>query len=88
MITRIYIDNYKCLQNFEYKPKQFELIVGANGTGKSTVFEVLKSCGSLLRKKLSLATLFPRPPSPDGAAALFKRSNWNSTITVNYLNTL
>ena len=35
------MDNYKCLQNFEYKPKQFELVVGANGSGKSTVFEAL-----------------------------------------------
>lgn len=41
MITRFYVDNYKCLQNFEYTPKPFELIVGANGTGKSTVFEAL-----------------------------------------------
>ena len=41
MITRFYVDNYKCLQNFEYKPKQFELVVGANGSGKSTVFEAL-----------------------------------------------
>ena len=41
MITRFYVDNYKCLQNFEYKPGQLELIVGANGTGKTTVFEAL-----------------------------------------------
>lgn len=41
MITRFYVDNYKCLQNFEYKPNQLELIVGANGTGKTTVFEAL-----------------------------------------------
>lgn len=42
MITRFYVDNYKCLTNFEYKPKPFELIVGANGTGKTTVFEALR----------------------------------------------
>ena len=41
MITRFYVDNYKCLVNFEYEPTQFELIVGANGSGKSTVFEAL-----------------------------------------------
>ena len=41
MITRFYVDNYKCLQNFEYKPGQLELVVGANGTGKTTVFEAL-----------------------------------------------
>lgn len=41
MITRFYVDNYKCLVNFEYKPQPLELIIGANGSGKSTVFEAL-----------------------------------------------
>ncbi|PQV62755.1 putative ATPase [Abditibacterium utsteinense] len=41
MITRFYVDNYKCLVNFEYKPKPMELIVGSNGSGKTTVFEAL-----------------------------------------------
>ena len=41
MITRFYVDNYKCLVNLGYEPTQFELIVGANGSGKSTVFEAL-----------------------------------------------
>ena len=41
MITRFYVDNYKCLVNFEYKPRPLELIIGANGSGKSTVFEAL-----------------------------------------------
>jgi predicted ATP-binding protein involved in virulence len=41
MITRFYVDNYKCLVNFEYKPKPFELIIGGNGSGKTTVFEAL-----------------------------------------------
>ncbi len=42
MITRFYVDNYKCLVNFEYKPKPMELIIGANGSGKTTVFEALE----------------------------------------------
>jgi len=41
MITRIYIDNYKCFSNFEYKPGQNQLLLGRNGSGKSTVFEIL-----------------------------------------------
>ena len=43
MITRFYVDNYKCLQNFEYKPKPLELIIGANGSGKSTMMEALRN---------------------------------------------
>ena len=45
MLKRLYVDNYKCLVNFEYQPGQVQLIVGGNGSGKSTVFDVL----SLLR---------------------------------------
>lgn len=42
MIKRIYIDNYKCLVNFEWKPDDVSLIIGRNGSGKSTLFEVLR----------------------------------------------
>ncbi len=41
MLERIYIDNYKCLVNFEYRPGALQLLLGGNGSGKSTVFEVL-----------------------------------------------
>jgi energy-coupling factor transporter ATP-binding protein EcfA2 len=41
MLERIYIDNYKCLVNFEYRPGKLQLLLGGNGSGKSTVFEVL-----------------------------------------------
>lgn len=41
MITRIYIDNYKCFTNFEYQPGPWQLLLGANGTGKTAVFDVL-----------------------------------------------
>jgi len=46
MIKRLYVDNYKCFVNFEYRPKQFQLLYGNNGTGKSTTFEVF----SLIRQ--------------------------------------
>jgi len=41
MLTRLYATNYRCLVNFEFKPNAKQLIIGRNGTGKSTVFEVL-----------------------------------------------
>lgn len=41
MLDRIYVDNYRCFVNFEcrFQPKQ--LILGPNGGGKSTLFNVL-----------------------------------------------
>ena len=41
MLTRIYIDNFRCFVNFEYRPARKQLILGGNGTGKSTLLEVL-----------------------------------------------
>ena len=41
MLTRLYATNYRCLVNFEFKPSNKQLIIGRNGTGKSTVFDVL-----------------------------------------------
>ncbi|NTU54185.1 MAG: AAA family ATPase [Chlorobiaceae bacterium] len=41
MLKELYIDNYKCLVNFTFTPKNINLLLGENGTGKSTVFEVL-----------------------------------------------
>jgi predicted ATPase len=42
MLKRIYIDNFRCLVNFELDVDAINLFLGSNGTGKSTVFEVLQ----------------------------------------------
>jgi len=59
MITRFYVDNYKCLVNFEYKPKALELIVGANGSGKTTVFEALENVRKFIINESRVEDLFP-----------------------------
>ncbi len=41
MLKRIYINNFRCLVNFELKLDGLSLFLGANASGKSTVFEVL-----------------------------------------------
>lgn len=42
MLQRIYIDNFRCLVNFELNFDSINLFLGSNGAGKSTVFEVLR----------------------------------------------
>ncbi|MEH1765734.1 AAA family ATPase [Nostoc sp.] len=42
MLKRIYIDNFRCLVNFELNFDSINLFLGSNATGKSTVFEVLR----------------------------------------------
>jgi len=42
MLKRIYIDNYKSLVNFELELDRLTILLGENGSGKSTMFEVLR----------------------------------------------
>lgn len=49
MITEIYIDNFRCLTNFRIKPGDFQLWLGENGSGKSSVIDALRSIQSLMR---------------------------------------
>ena len=58
MLTRIHIDNYKCLTNFDLRLDNLTLLAGANGCGKSAVFEVmdkLRDLGDTRVEKLFLA---------------------------------
>ncbi|MBU0608711.1 MAG: hypothetical protein KKI08_12555, partial [Armatimonadetes bacterium] len=57
MITRIYIDNYKCFSNFEYKPGQNQLVLGRNGVGKSTLFDIVAALKALLTRNVALPDL-------------------------------
>src|SRR5579862_5097294 len=43
MLTRLYIDNFRCFERFEYKPARKQLILGANGSGKSSLMDALVS---------------------------------------------
>jgi energy-coupling factor transporter ATP-binding protein EcfA2 len=59
MIQRIYADNYKCLENFDFTPGRLQLFVGRNGSGKSAVFEVLNGLRALIVSGKSCAEVFP-----------------------------
>lgn len=41
MLTRLYIDNFRCFVNFDYRPKSRQLILGRNGSGKSSLLDAL-----------------------------------------------
>jgi predicted ATPase len=59
MLTRISVDNYKCLVDFELRLGREHLFLGSNGTGKSTVFEVLSALHRLHRGEARVDELFP-----------------------------
>lgn len=48
MLTRVYIDNFRSFQNFEYFPERKQLLLGANGSGKTSLLEVLRRLKSFV----------------------------------------
>ena len=48
MITRLYVDNYKCLVNFELRLRELSLLLGPNGVGKTSVLDVMFALRRLL----------------------------------------
>ena len=59
MLKRLYVDNYRCLDNFELKLDRIVLLLGENGTGKSTVFDVLRRLQRFLLGQSPVRTAFP-----------------------------
>ncbi len=48
VLRRIYVHNYKCLQNFEFELENMVLLLGANGTGKTAILDVVYGLRKLL----------------------------------------
>ncbi len=61
MLKRIYVDNYKCLLNFELRLRELTLLIGQNGAGKTAVFDVLYALRRLLegRARVTDRDVFP-----------------------------
>lgn len=61
MITRLYVDNYKCLVNFELRLQELTLLLGPNGVGKTSVLDVMFALRRLLsgEAKVTDADVFP-----------------------------
>lgn len=61
MLKRIYADNFKCLVNFEWEPgpAHISLMLGPNGSGKTTVFECIEALRAFATGDGELDDLFP-----------------------------
>lgn len=61
MIKRLYVDNYKCLVNFELHLGELTLLLGPNGVGKSSVLDIVFALRQLLGgvAKLTDPGIFP-----------------------------
>jgi len=72
MLTRVYIDNYKCFTNFEWRPEPLALIAGRNGSGKSALLEVLGAVREVITE--------PGPELPE-AFQSSRRTRWDARPT-------
>ena len=59
MLKRVYVDNFRCLVNFELKLDRVNLLLGGNGTGKTTVFEVLYRLQQFVAGNAKVLAVFP-----------------------------
>jgi predicted ATPase len=59
MISELYIDNFRCLVNFRLPLPSLALLLGGNGAGKSTVFDVLQCTRDLVAGEVSVTEAFP-----------------------------
>ncbi|MCK5798649.1 MAG: AAA family ATPase [Deltaproteobacteria bacterium] len=58
MIKRIYIDNFRCFSNFEFKPDRINLLLGLNGSGKSSFMEVFDRVLGLILEGQQVENIF------------------------------
>lgn len=54
MIERLHIDNYRCLANFEIRFGELALLLGGNGSGKTSVLNVVHAIRRLLSGEIRI----------------------------------
>jgi predicted ATPase len=61
MIKRVYVDNFKCLVNFELRLQELTLLLGPNGVGKTSVLDAIFGLRRLLsgEAKVTDSDAFP-----------------------------
>ena len=59
MLKRLYADNFRCLENFEIRFGESNLLLGRNGTGKTSVLDVLRKIQDLVVRGEKVDQVFP-----------------------------
>ncbi|MBF0109992.1 MAG: AAA family ATPase [Magnetococcales bacterium] len=59
MLRRIYIDNFRCFVNFELQFDAINLLLGANGSGKTSVFDILRRLQEFVSGDVRVHDVFP-----------------------------
>lgn len=59
MLQELYVDNYKSLVNSLYNPSSMQLLLGDNGAGKTSIFDVLEQLKGIITTGVTVANAFP-----------------------------
>ena len=59
MIERLFVDNFRCFVNFEWKPGKLALLLGENGSGKTSIIDVLWGVQALICLGDDVRSWFP-----------------------------
>ena len=59
MLTRLYVDNFLCLVNFELTLDETNVLLGPNGSGKTSVLQVLRRIQALVARGARVDEAFP-----------------------------
>ena len=59
VLSRLYVDNFRCLENFELDLDETNVFLGRNGTGKTSVLNVLRNIQSLVVRGSRVDAVFP-----------------------------
>jgi predicted ATPase len=59
MLTRLEIDNFRCFEGFVWEPARRQLILGANGCGKSSMMDALTNLRRFVAGDAKVDELFP-----------------------------
>ena len=59
MISKVYIDNFRSFSNFEWEPMPFTLLLGDNGRGKTSLFDIFETLRDFVVSGTETVTAFP-----------------------------
>ena len=59
VLSRLYVDNFRCLENLDLDLDQTNVFLGRNGTGKTSVLNVLRNIQNLIVRGWKVDTVFP-----------------------------
>jgi predicted ATPase len=78
MLKRLYANNYRCLVNFEINFDELTLLLGPNGGGKSTLFDLLYGIRHLIVNNAGVRKVF----SPEDLTAWVKSTEQTFELDV------